>query len=178
MASLTPDGLRPQSGAVLSSGFQVRRFSPRHPLLPDRITSLPKEKHGLVLIVRPTSELDVSHGRRSAVGVRHDMVEFEEGRLGTATCAANERAAPLVAPPDLALYGRGHMPGGAAFFKALPRPDRGATPSLLDIGEEQGQGAIEDRSDVAVGDGVPQQVPGGGSHWPTPASPRDGVPGR
>ena len=83
--------------------FMFDGFSPRQPLLSSAITSIAKHEHGLVLIVRTASQLDVSDGRRSAVGVRHDMVEFEKRRLSTSSCAADERAASLIAPPDLAL---------------------------------------------------------------------------
>lgn len=140
--------------------FMSDGFSPRHPLFSDGTTSFPKEKHGLVLIVRAASQLDVSHGRGSAVGVRHNVMKLEKRRLGAAPCAADERAAPLVAAPDLALDRWGNVSSMTFVFRVLPRPGRGATPSLLDIGDQQSQGAVEDGSDIAIGDGVPQKVPG------------------
>jgi hypothetical protein len=45
-------------------------------------------------------------------------------------------------------------------FSVLPWPCRGATPSPLDIGDQQGQCTVEDGGDIAIGDGVPQKIPG------------------
>jgi hypothetical protein len=94
-----------QTSQALTIDFSTphcRQF-PVQRLLSGSITSIAKEEHSLILIVRPAPQLDVAHGRGSAVGVRDDVVELEKRRLGAAPGATGESAPPLIAAPDLAL---------------------------------------------------------------------------
>ena len=89
---------------------------------------------GLVLIVRPAQEAQVLDRGLAAPCERLDMVELHvPAPLAAPAALGHERAAPLVALPDLALDGVGEVtaPGGRAL---LARPVRGAEAALLEGG--------------------------------------------
>src|SRR5687768_11251107 len=82
---------KPHSSAVAHvselpppSKVKVAVPSPERSRLFDRVGRWPEDQPRLVLIVRPASQLDVCDRRGPAVGVRDEVMKFEEGRFGAA----------------------------------------------------------------------------------------------
>ena len=86
----SPADLRP----VAAAGIEVA------PLTHDRWLLRTEPSVGLVLIVGPTSELNVTDDGRSALGKRHYVMKLEEPALRASSPRTDERALPIVACPD------------------------------------------------------------------------------
>lgn len=68
------------------------------------------DRPGLIAVLGPATQLDVLHGCRTAGGVRHDVVELQEGHLGAALAGlANESTTASVPVPDGTAHGGGDV---------------------------------------------------------------------
>jgi hypothetical protein len=68
-----------------------------------------KELIRFVLIVRPTTQLDVPGRRRAARGVRRHVVKLEKAALGAATLRTHKGTSALVSGPDVSADRRRDM---------------------------------------------------------------------
>src|SRR5262245_11429326 len=116
---------------------------------------------GFVAVVRATAELDVVDRRFTACRIWPAVVELDERTLGAAVAIRGpEGAAAQIAHPHRAPDHGRDLPRTSIplprFTWAVDRPE------LLpcEIGEQRGQGAIEDGRLVARGDRVAQHVRG------------------
>jgi len=129
---------------------------------------------GLVLVVAPTAKGDVGDGGRPVHRIGLDVVELQERALrASPPGGGHEGALAMVAPPDRALdFPRNVAGGHGGFASFLIRPgtdglpwfrlgtDRPVSPQLvcrpelrlLDLVEQHGEGAVEDRARIAVRD--------------------------
>jgi len=133
-----------------------------------RSTARPEDQLVLVLVVTPASQRDVLHRRQSTEGVRHHMMELQEGPLlASMTVPPDEGApAPITAPHgtlDLARdvtrrsAARGPIRPGADNARTLRLRCRGEL-RLLDLLEEKRQGALDDEAGIALRDLTAQEV--------------------
>jgi hypothetical protein len=109
--------------------------------------------------VGSTPQLDVPDRGLAAQGVRIHVVELQEAAFRAAAAGRrHERAPPEVAQPHRALHLGRDMAGSG------PAPVRGARPLrrrellLREVGEQGGQGAVQDRGLVPRRHRVAEQV--------------------
>jgi len=109
--------------------------------------------------VGSTPQLDVPDRGLAAQSVRVEVVEFQEAALGAAAAVRpHERAAPQIAQPHRALHLGREVAGSG------PGPVRGARPLgrrellLREVGEQGGEGAVQDGGFVSRRHGVPEEV--------------------
>ena len=130
-------------------------------------TAPPEDQLSFVLVVAPAAQRDVLHRRQSTEGIRHDVVELQERALGASlSVLAHVAASAAVPSPCGALNvirdftrgreGRRLIRPGADRSSAL-RPRRGRELRLLDLLEEQRDGAIEDGARISVRDFAAKQ---------------------
>jgi hypothetical protein len=90
----------------------------------------------LVLVMGPTSELEVRGIRRAAFRKGDHVMELEEAGLLAAAARADERASALVPRPDRAFHGRRDMAASADSLGIpglLARARRRRDPSSLEL---------------------------------------------
>jgi hypothetical protein len=108
--------------------------------------------------VGTTAQLEVLSGGRAALGMGNEMVVLQKPPLRASSGRADERAPTLVALPDRAFHGGGNMtPGGTCQRRGAGTIDRGV-PGLPQRRQEQAQRPLEDRTNVAVGHAVSEQI--------------------
>ena len=121
---------------------------------------MPEYQLCLILVVPPAAEGDVRNRRLPAVGIGLDVVVFQERPLGTSLSAGrHERTLAAVALPHRPLdvprdVTRAMSPLADMFirFRTDRRAWRAHLPELrlLDLVEQQGEGAVEDRRGITV----------------------------
>ena len=88
---------------------------------------------------------------------RPHVVILQETALSTATLSPGVRAAPVVAPPDRSLDGRGNVSGAAEHLARGARRPHRRTSTTLEILEQQGQRTVEDLRRIARRDHMPAE---------------------
>ena len=117
-----------------------------------------EELLGLVHVVGSAPQGDVLDCRRPVVPIRLHVVQFEERSRAATSLPALEGALPAVTPPHRAPDVRGNVARSLLPFPGLPGSGRRRLPLPLDLAQQKGQGAVEDRGGVAVTDLPSQQV--------------------
>src|SRR5260221_8557015 len=124
----------------------------------------------LVLVVAPTAKRDVLDGCQSSQRIGPNVMELQESAFGAPVSVGGDEAAlAAVTPPDPALDLPWDIPRRNNRCSKLPiRPgtDRTTCPRLrrrpqlrfLDLLEQQGDGAVEDRGRIAVRDLAAEKV--------------------
>jgi len=132
-------------------------------LADDRSTVRAENEIGFVLVVAPAAERDVLDGGQSSPRVGHDVMELQEGALrASVSVLGDECALTAITLRDLALDvprdvprrdgGRPKLPIRPGADNTWPRLRGGPELGLLDLLEEQGECAVEDRGRIAVRD--------------------------
>src|SRR5258707_9465863 len=124
----------------------------------------------LVLVVAPAAKRDVLDGRQSSQRMGPNVMQFEESAFGAPVSVGGDEAAlAAVAPPGPALDVPWDIPRRNNRCSKLPiRPGTDGTRCprlrrrpqlrLLDLLEQQGDGAVEDRGRIAVRDLAAEQL--------------------
>ena len=85
-------------------------------------------------------------------------MEFEEPAFGAPALGADERAAALVASPDLAPHGSWNVTGVPGTVPRRTREWRCRRSASFQMFEQHGQRAIDDFGRIPARHGVPQQI--------------------
>src|SRR5438093_3486075 len=85
-------------------------------------------------------------------------MELEKAPLYAPTACSNERASPIIAAPDLTLYGRGDVSRASPRRNGIAGTQRRGKLRPLQVLEEQRERAIENRGRIAVRSAVPHQI--------------------
>jgi len=133
-----------------------------------RSAARPEHRLGLVLIVAPAAQRDVLHRGQASLGARQDVVELQELALrAPEALLGGEGTLAAVPLPDRALNPLRHVRrrrrwrADVVFIRLAT--DRQAWPRghaellVLDVREQQGDGAVEDRAGIAVGNLAAQE---------------------
>ena len=129
-----------------------------HRVLPHAISSVTEEQRGLIKVVRFASQLNVLDRREAALREWLDVMEFEEGRLATPSAGADERAASLIALPDVTFHRGRDVPTSASFGRRRTKcRGRGASASF-EVREQQGHCPIDKRREIARRIRMPQEI--------------------
>jgi hypothetical protein len=121
------------------------------------------------LVVAPTTQGDVLDGRQSSLRIWLDVMKLQEGALrASLSVVGNEGTLPAITMRDLSLHVPRGIPrreNGCSKLSIRPGTDRARRPRLryrpklgpLDLLEEQGEGAVDDRARIAVRDLAPEK---------------------
>jgi hypothetical protein len=107
-----------------------------------------------------TSQGNIAGARLATHGKWNDVVELQEPALGAAALRSDERTLSAVPAPDNALDRSGDVPGLGNHRARRTWPRGGGELPALEVLHEQGQRAIDDGSDIAVGNRVAQEILG------------------
>jgi hypothetical protein len=108
--------------------------------------------------MRATSQLKIVQGRFAAICIRHNVMEFQEAGLAAAALFSLKRASPAVARPYVTFDGCGDVARPRGRRAAAPWPIRGCELRSRQVSQQQREGTIEDRREIAIGDRVTQQI--------------------
>ena len=115
---------------------------------------------GLVHIMGPTAELEILYNALSAIRIRDDVMKFQKPALRAAPLRSPERASPSIPLPDAATDASGDVTRSCVDRANHNRSIARSEFRLLELPNEQRQGAFDDRAKIAARDRMPQQILG------------------
>jgi hypothetical protein len=111
-----------------------------------------------VQVVGATSQLDIRNDGRPAHCVRLDVVKLKEPALRASTLRPDESATTTISLPDLSPHRRRNVTRARRrWTTGVPTLDCRHL-GLLELRDQQCQRPIDNRSEIAVRDRVPQQI--------------------